>query len=267
MKEWRNRGLTIVGSALSGIIVGWFAHSTLVSKEESSTNPSDTARNDFDDRIIGRAPDSPQRPDGARVSSKPQTKTSSASDLEQTFALPRRYFDSSVVRTLDDDLRVTDEAAELFRLDQPTRSQLQGVMDGLRAQIQEKETQHMQGFQNETQAVVVITPWNHNPDVLRDQIRGEVTDLLGEVEGEFFFGQSQDVLNTVSSHYGQWYQVIKIKPRDDGRYNVQTTTTRDISVAPNEILTSSSVHFGPASISNSTHDNIPERFAHLFEED
>ena len=263
----RKTGLLLAGATFLGILAGWFGHAWVVSRKPVSPTVLEESRPGTEATLIGRSGDRPSTPKAASGDPVATSPTPAHLITGETFPLPRKYFVSAVVRCMDEEFSVTDEAAELLGLDDRRRSQLQGVLDRFKNYIHEQEHAHMEGFRDGDRAAVVISPWAEDPEATRKKLLDEVATVLGPTAGEFFLGQANGILNNLTCHYGGWYRVVRITPQADGRFAIDSINTQDLAVPPNEVLSTDSVTDGASSRGRRTAQDIPAKFSHLFVEE
>lgn len=156
-------------------------------------------------------------------------------NVRGTFPLPEGQLAHLRLMPVDADMAVSDELAQLLRLNEEEVGRLDGVFLDTRSVLQELESANISVDQRaENQVVLTIPPYASEGLVVRDELYGELKRTLGAARFDRFLQVAEEGLESQFDYFGLADRTLAFEALQDAETGGAQLFVRDERVLPSK---------------------------------
>ena len=156
-------------------------------------------------------------------------------NVRGTFPLPEAQMANLRLKPVDENLAVSDDLAQLLRLNEEEIGRLDTAFSGTRAVLQDLETENIAVDQpSETQVVLSIPPYQEEGELVREELYGELEKTLGPARFSRFLQVAEPGLEEQFEYFGRADRTLEFEALQDAATGAPQLFVRDERVVPSK---------------------------------
>lgn len=154
-------------------------------------------------------------------------------NVRGTFPLPEGQMANLRLVPVDEDMAVSDDLAQLLRLNDDEVERLDAAFIGTRSVLQELETENIAVDQpSETQVVLNIPPYAEDGQLVREELYNELKKTLGAARFNRFLQVAETGLDEKFEYFGEADRTLQFEAVQDEQSGSAQLFVRDERVRP-----------------------------------
>lgn len=156
-------------------------------------------------------------------------------NVRGTFPLPEAQMANLRLKPVDENLAVSDDLAQLLRLNEEEIGRLDTAFSGTRAVLQDLETENISVDKpSETQVVLSIPPYQEEGALVREELYGELEKTLGPARFSRFLQVAEPGLEEQFEYFGRADRTLEFEALQDAATGAPQLFVRDERVVPSK---------------------------------
>ena len=156
-------------------------------------------------------------------------------NVRGTFPLPEAQMANLRLKPVDENLAVSDDLAQLLRLNEEEIGRLDTAFSGTRAVLQDLETENISVDQpSDTQVVLSIPPYQEEGELVREELYGELEKTLGPARFSRFLQVAEPGLEEQFEYFGRADRTLEFEALQDAATGAPQLFVRDERVVPSK---------------------------------
>ena len=156
-------------------------------------------------------------------------------NVRGTFPLPEAQMANLRLQPVDENLAVSDDLAQLLRLNEEEIGRLDTAFSGTRAVLQDLETENISVDQpSDTQVVLSIPPYQEEGELVREELYGELEKTLGPARFSRFLQVAEPGLEEQFEYFGRADRTLEFEALQDAATGAPQLFVRDERVVPSK---------------------------------